>query len=62
VYQAHTKNVMHFAKGQPAAEAFWSLTMYDAHYFFVPNALDRYTLSSRRRQPANSCSHPGSTG
>ena len=47
-YDGANKYVMHFAKGQtPPANAFWSLTMYDAKYFFVPNALNRYTLSSR---------------
>jgi hypothetical protein len=40
--------VMHFDKDKlPPAEAFWSLTMYDAGYFFVENALNRYTLSGR---------------
>ncbi len=29
------------------ARAFWSLTMYDANSFFVPNALDRYLLNDR---------------
>jgi hypothetical protein len=39
---------MHFDKGQlPPAEGFWSLTMYDANYFFVANPINRYTLSSR---------------
>ena len=39
---------MHFAKGQmPPVDGFWSLTMYDADYFFVANPLNRYT-----RQPA----------
>lgn len=42
------KYVMHVGKGQmPPVNGFWSLTMYDANYFFVPNALNRYTLSSR---------------
>ena len=31
----------------PPARAFWSITMYDADYFFVANPLNRYTLSSR---------------
>lgn len=42
------KYVVHFDKGKfPPAKAFWSITMYDADYFFVPNPLDRYTVSSR---------------
>lgn len=42
------KYVMHFAKGQtPPVNAFWSLTMYDDKYFFVPNTLNRVNLSSR---------------
>jgi hypothetical protein len=44
------KYVMHFEKGQlPPAKAFWSLTMYNDRYFFVPNPLNRYTLSSRNK-------------
>ncbi len=40
--------VMHFPVGQlPPVDGFWSLTMYDDQYFFVPNKLDRYTLSAR---------------
>jgi hypothetical protein len=40
--------VLHFAKGQaPPAQGFWSLTMYDAQYFFVDNRLNRYTVSPR---------------
>ena len=28
---------MHFEKGElPPVDGFWSLTMYDAQYFFVP--------------------------
>jgi hypothetical protein len=47
-YDGANKYVMHFPKGQkPPAKAFWSLTMYDADYFFVKNPLDRYTVSSR---------------
>jgi hypothetical protein len=39
---------MHFSKGQtPPAKGFWSLTMFDANYFFVANSLDRSTVSSR---------------
>ncbi len=47
---ASKKYVMHFDKGQmPPVNGFWSLTMYDATYFFVPNPLNRYTLSSRNK-------------
>lgn len=45
---AANRYVMHFAKGQlPPVNGFWSLTMYDDQYFFVPNRLNRYTLSAR---------------
>jgi hypothetical protein len=47
-YSGANKYVIHFAKGQtPPAKAFWSITMYDADYFFVDNPLNRYTVSSR---------------
>src|SRR5574337_831283 len=47
-YDGAQKYVMRFLKGQaPPANGFWSLTMYDAEYFFVPNPLNRYALSSR---------------
>ncbi len=46
--------VMHIDKGQlPPVNGFWSLTMYDANYFFVPNALNRQTLSSRSKFATN---------
>jgi hypothetical protein len=42
------KYVMHFPKGEtPPVNGFWSLTMYDAGYFFVANPLNRFTLSPR---------------
>jgi hypothetical protein len=51
---ASNKYVMHIDKGQfPPVNGFWSLTMYDAGYFFVPNALNRYTLSSRNKFVTN---------
>ena len=37
----------------PPVNAFWSLTMYDAQYFFVPNPLNRYTLSQRNQLQEN---------
>ncbi len=47
-YDGANTYVMHIAKGQtPPVRGFWSLTMYDGQYFFVPNPLNRYTLSSR---------------
>ena len=52
---AKHKYVIRFEKGQlPPAEAFWSLTMYDNDFFFVPNAINRYDLAparQARRQP-----------
>jgi hypothetical protein len=47
-YDGTNMYVMHFDKGQfPPVNGFWSLTMYNAGYFFVDNPLNRYTLSSR---------------
>lgn len=47
-YSGENKYVMHFNKGEmPPVKGFWSLTMYDANYFFVPNSLNRYTVSQR---------------
>jgi hypothetical protein len=48
------KYVMRLEKGRmPPAEAFWSLTMYDADFFFVPNPIARYDLSQRNRLITN---------
>jgi hypothetical protein len=47
---AKRKYVVRFEKGQlPPAEAFWSLTMYDTDFFFVPNPINRYDLAQRDR-------------
>ena len=47
-YSGAKKYVMHFKKGElPPVNGFWSLTMYDSSYFFVPNPLNRYTVSQR---------------
>jgi hypothetical protein len=44
----NNKYKLHFDKEQiPPVEAFWSMTMYDANRFFVPNALNRYSIGSR---------------
>ena len=48
------KYAVHIEKGQfPPVNGFWSLTMYDEHYFFVPNPLNRYTLSGRNKFVTN---------
>jgi hypothetical protein len=53
-YEGSNKYVLSFAKGQmPPVNGFWSLTMYDVDYFFVPNPLNRYTLSSRNKFKTN---------
>lgn len=53
-YDGNKHYVMHFDKGQlPPAKAFWSLTMYDGSFFFVPNVLNRQTLSSRNKLITN---------
>ncbi len=53
-YSGANKYVMHFNKGEtPPVQGFWSLTMYDANYFFVPNPLNRYTISQRNEFKTN---------
>ncbi|PWS34952.1 hypothetical protein DFH01_21680 [Falsiroseomonas bella] len=48
-YSGANRYVMRFAPGQlPPAEGFWSLTMYDADYFFVANPINRYSISARQ--------------
>ncbi len=45
---------MRFPKGQlPPALGFWSVTMYDANYFFVNNPLNRYSISARQNLKSN---------
>jgi len=47
-FDGANRYVMHFPAGRlPPVDGFWSLTMYDDQYFFVPNKLNRYTLSAR---------------
>ena len=47
-YTGANKYVVHFDKGRtPPVNAFWSVTMYDAGYFFVDNPLNKYTVSPR---------------
>jgi len=53
-YDGANKYVMHFDKGDlPPVQGFWSLTMYNAEFFFVDNALNRYTLSERDKLKFN---------
>jgi hypothetical protein len=53
-YDGANKYVMRFAKGQlPPVDGFWSLTMYDADYFFVANPINRYSISARQSLKAN---------
>ena len=47
--------VMRFEKGSlPPTDAFWSVTIYDENFFFVPNPLNRYDLAQRDPLVANS--------
>jgi hypothetical protein len=53
-YDGANKYVMRFARGQlPPVRGFWSVTMYDADYFFVNNPLNRYSISPRQNLKAN---------
>jgi len=47
-YSGTHKYVVRFPKGQPPAEGFWSISMYDASYFFVQNPIKRYSISARQ--------------
>jgi hypothetical protein len=39
-----------FAPGQePPVDGFWSLTLYNEHHFFHPNALGRYSLGTKNK-------------
>ncbi|WP_300336864.1 DUF1254 domain-containing protein [Accumulibacter sp.] len=53
-YNGEKKYVLRFERGQlPPVNGFWSLTMYDADYFFVDNNLNRYNLSQRNKFKTN---------
>jgi hypothetical protein len=53
-YSGANKYVMHFNKDEmPPVDGFWSLTMYNAEYFFVENPLNRYNVSSRSKFKTN---------
>jgi hypothetical protein len=54
-YSGANKYTMTFPSGRlPPVNGFWSLTMYDAEYFFMANPLNRYTLSQRNALKQNS--------
>ena len=39
-----------FTKGQlPPVKGFWSLTLYNQHHFFAPNAIKRYSLGTKNK-------------
>ena len=39
-----------FTKGQlPPVRGFWSLTLYNHHHFFSPNAIKRYSLGTKNK-------------
>ncbi len=53
-YMGSEKYTMTFRKGlTPPVAGFWSLTMYDAKFFFVENPLNRYSISARQPLKAN---------
>lgn len=50
--QLHGQNnyTVTFAKGQePPVKGFWSMTLYNEHHLFVPNALKRYSLGTKSK-------------
>jgi hypothetical protein len=53
-YDGANKYVIRFPKGQlPPVRGFWSITMYNANYFFVANPINRYSISARQNLKAN---------
>jgi hypothetical protein len=53
-YSGADKYVLHFDKGMmPPVDGFWSVTMYNAQYFFVDNPLNRYSISQRNKFRTN---------
>lgn len=47
--------IVHFDKDKlPPVEAFWSLTMYNEHHFFVKNSINRYAIGSKDKLIFNS--------
>ncbi len=53
-YKGSEKYVITFPKGQlPPVDGFWSITMYDAQYYFVKNPISRYSISPRQDLKTN---------
>jgi len=53
-YDGANRYVIRFEKGEtPPVKGFWSITMYDNHYFFVANPINRYSISPRQNLKAN---------
>jgi hypothetical protein len=53
-YRGANNYVVRFAKDQLApGQDFWSLTMYDDGYFFVPNPINRYSISAWQKLQSN---------
>lgn len=49
VYDGAHKYVVRFKKDElPPVRGFWSITMYDAQFFFVANPINRFSISARQ--------------
>jgi hypothetical protein len=54
VLNGENKYLLHFDKGKtPHANAFWSLTMYDADGYFIKNPINRYAIGDRSNLKIN---------
>lgn len=53
-FDGNKKYVLHFTKADiPKVNAFWSMTVYGADSFLVPNDLNRYSLGDRNKMKFN---------